>query len=60
MDDIKKMKVDQLRKDLRLRGLSRRGLKSELIERLNKAPLVEPDRARDQRTRHGTADDRDA
>ena len=100
MDDIKKMKVDQLRKELRLRGLSHRGLKAELIERLNKAcedkvplinevttsvgpsgfderaqwrllkaheqaeepesldpALVEPGRARDQRTRQGIADD---
>ena len=99
LNDIKKMKVDQLRKELRLRGLSHRGLKQELIERLNKACedkvplineattsvgpsgfdtnakwkllkhheeaeepdsldplLVEPGRARDQRTRAGIAD----
>ncbi len=97
--EIKSMKVDQLRKELRSRGLSDRGLKAELIERLNnacedKVPLinevttsvgpsgfdenakwkllkpdeeadepesldpllVEPSRARDQRTRAGIAD----
>ena len=37
MDEVKKMKVDQLRKELGFRGLSHRGLKAELIERLHKA-----------------------
>ena len=37
LDEVKKIKVDQLRKELRLRGLSHRGLKVELIELLHKA-----------------------
>ena len=35
--ELKNMKVDQLRADLRSRGLSHRGLKAERVERLNKA-----------------------
>ena len=35
-DDIKKMKVDQLRQELKARGLGIRGLKNELKERLEK------------------------
>ena len=37
LDEVKKMKVDKLRHELRLRGLSHRGLKAELIEHLYKA-----------------------
>ena len=33
-DDIKKLKVDQLRQELKARGLGIRGLKNELKERL--------------------------
>ena len=45
LDKVTKMKVDQLMKELRLWGLSHRGLKAKLIERLHKAredkaPLV--------------------
>ena len=101
MDDIKKVKLDKLRKELCLRGLSHRGFKAKLIEQLKKAcedkislinevtasvrpsgfddrpkwrllkaheqveepesldlALLEPDRARDQRTRPGIAADR--
>ena len=36
LDEVMKMKVDQLRKELRLRGLSHRGLEAELIEHLHK------------------------
>ena len=36
-DDIKKLKVDQLRQELKARGLGIRGLKNELKERLEKA-----------------------
>ena len=36
-DDIKKLKVDQLRQELKARGLDIRGLNNELKERLEKA-----------------------
>ena len=36
-DDIKKLKVDQLRQELKARGLCIRGLKNELKETLEKA-----------------------
>ena len=36
-DDIKTLKVDQLRQELKSRGLDNRGLKNELKERLEKA-----------------------
>ena len=36
-DDIKKLKVDQLRQELKSRGFGIRGLKNELKERLEKA-----------------------
>ena len=36
-DDIKKLKVDQLRQELNARGLGIRGTKNELKERIEKA-----------------------
>ena len=36
-NDIAKLKVDQLRKELKARGLGIRGLKNDLKERLEKA-----------------------
>ena len=36
-DKIKKMKVDILRKELKIRGLGRGGLKKDLIQRLKQA-----------------------
>ena len=36
-DDIKKLKVDQLRQELKARGLGICGLKNELKERLEKS-----------------------
>ena len=36
-EDIKKLKVDGLKKELRCRGLSHAGKKAELVERLKKA-----------------------
>ena len=36
-NEIKKIKVDKLGKELRLRGLYHRGLKAELIKWLNEA-----------------------